>query len=665
MAKDGGTGQFAVESQSGFDLGVAQDLHRKAKGVRERFTPDWYLNSAFFVGQQWLFWNGGRLDRPVLEPWRRTPVDNRFMPILTGRTARKTKDRPSFVVQPATADEDDRDAALIGEKVLEYDWRHMGLQAKLYNAILFSEIMGAGFWKIYWDPTLGKSVEVIVDPETGEAMTREDGTPIKVSDLGQIPAGLGSRRIAQGDLVVDVLSPFEILPDPLATSLDTAEWIIEEKVRSLEYVKRRWDYDATADAPAQVGPVESRLFSSLHYSGDQAEEYKGVKVYELWMRPCSKYPEGMRAVWANDQLLAADAAPFDPMPYVMFPGVVVPNRFWPTAIGTQLRPPQVELNKVQGQLYENTARFGNPSMLISRQANVDYYGVPGEKIYYDSTVTDAVPSFLQPAEMPVYVREQIDRITDTMNEIAGVHEVSNASVPAGITAASAINLLQEADDTRLGPEIHAIEDGLALAGTKILKLRARYNDDERTLHLMGEDNDWDIFAFKNSMIPDDPTVEVQAGSAMPRSKAAKQAAMLEVLALVFQYGISLDPADLRKFLKDYEVASLDRLFSSVGNDEAQVNREHRLMSQGVALPINDFDDDDAHIELHDNYRKTQRYANLPGPLKAVHDAHVNAHKERQVQTINAQLQAQTPRPEDVAAYAQAEQKGAQNGQGGS
>jgi hypothetical protein len=40
-----------------------------------------------------------------------------------------------------------------------------------------------------------------------------------------------------------------------------------------------------------------------------------------------------------------------------------------------------------------------------------------------------------------------------MTEISGIHDVSKAMVPTGVTAASAINLLQEADDTRLGPEI--------------------------------------------------------------------------------------------------------------------------------------------------------------------------------------------------------------------
>jgi hypothetical protein len=300
----------------------------------------------------------------------------------------------------------------------------------------------------------------------------------------------------------------------------------------------------------------------------------------------------------------------------------------------------VELNKLEGQIAENAARIGNPALMKSRQANVYYTGLPGEEILYDSTVTDAIPSYLQAPEMPSYVQAQFDRIENSITEISGMHEVSKANVPSGVTAASAINLLQEADDTRLGPEIQDMEMSLAQAGTKILRLRARYNTDERLIRIAGEDGNWDIFSFRGEVVEDNTNVEVQAGSAMPHSKAAKQAAMLEVLQLAFQYGLQLDPRDLRKFFKDYEVGGLERLFSGVGSDEMQVNREHRLMSQGIALPINEYDDDDFHIQAHEDYQKSSRYSRLNPQIQNIIAMHNLAHQERAKQKIDLQLQTQ-------------------------
>lgn len=635
------TGQALTMMRGGkavnYDIGELQNLHRQAKGVRDRFIPDWYMNLAFYLGQQWLYWNRGRLDMPRLKDWRQTPVDNRILPVVDGRTARKVKNRPAFICTPFTADEADIDASRIGEKVLDADWDGLDLQNKLFQAIKFAEICGAGFWKIYWNSSKGKRADFLFDSASGQPVLQNGGQPVRADTLAQVPDGLEARTIATGDICVDVLSPFEIFPDPLATSLGECEWIIEEKVRSVEYVRSRFGVELPPDAGAPIGPVETRLFSSLTWSSGDAEEYKGVRVMEFWSRPSTEYPQGKRCVWAADRILLEEDNPFDPMPYIMFEGIKSPNRFWPTSLVTQLRGPQTYLNKTLAQIQENAMRIGNPSLMKSRHANVKYTGLPGEEILYDSTVADAVPSYLQPPEMPVYVREQLSRIEDSIAEISGVHDVSKATVPSGVTAASAINLLQEADDTRIGPEIQQMERAIADAGTKVLKLRARYNSDERLIRIAGEDGNWDIFSFRGQMLGQDPNVDVQAGSAMPRSKAAKQAAMNEVLAMAFQYGIEFDPRDLRRFFKDYEVGGLERLFDTISSDESQVQRENRLMSQGQAVNINDFDNHEIHIAGHNEFRKSARFQQLSPPVQNIFNVHVAAHQEHQVQTTNQQM----------------------------
>lgn len=615
------------------------DLKRefgKYKNARRPMEPDWFLNSAFYIGQQWLYWNHGRLDRPRLAKWREMIVDNRILPICTARVAKKVKSRPAFVATPFTGSESDVDAAKITEKVMEYDWVYLDLQQKLYQAELFADIACAGFWKIYWDSTSGDSAEVLVNQSGEPAVLNE--RLVRAQDIeGGIPEGFTVKRISMGDVKVDVVSPFHFFPDPLATSMSELGSCFEEKVRSPDYLKERFGVEMEPDTEAPIGPVESRIFSSL--MPGLGTGYKGIKVYEFWSKPCATYPKGKRAVWAQDNLLVEEE-PLDPMPYVMFSGIKVPNRFWPTAVATQLRGPQIALNKLESQIQENANRVGNPAILKSRQANVYYGGVPGEEVLYDSTVTDAVPQYLQPPNMPGYVIERVQRIIESMNEISGLHEVSNASVPTGVTAASAINLLQEADDTRLGPEVQDMEFSLGQAGTKIARLRAKYVSDERLLRIAGEDESWDIMAFRGTMMGEEPTVECQAGSAMPRSKAAKQAAMLEVLQTMFQYGLVPDQRDLRKFFADYEVGALDRLFGGLTTTEQQIQRENRRISLGEAVGINAFDQDQEHIDGHEEVQRSAGYQLWPPQAQELMELHVKAHRERTVQAANAQLESQ-------------------------
>lgn len=635
-------GQRATNAASGggdSTLADLQELWRKAKQSRERFVPDWYLNSAFYLGHQYLYWNHGRLDRPIIPRWRETVVDNRIQPIVLSRTARKVKNRPTFTATPFTGSEEDVDAARITEKVMEFDWVYLHLQEKLFEAQLSVETLGAAFWKIYWDSTLGEKVQVVVD-QAGQPV-QLNGRILKAQDIGAqgLPEGLEVKEIAPGDVCVDIVSPFHFYPDPLATSMSELEWAIEEKVRSPDYLKQRYGVELQPDTDVSGGPTEARLYPGLMFGGGSG--YKGVRVYEFWAKPSPTWPQGKRCVWAKEQVLAEDDAPLDPMPYVMFTGIEVPNRFWPDAVTTQLRGPQINLNRIKSQIQENANRIGNPALMKSRQANVDYSGVPGEEVLYDSTVTDAVPQYLMPPEVPTYVKEQESRIVDAMTEISGQREVSNATVPTGVTAASAINLLQEADDTRIGPEIQAMEAALGEAGTKIARLRAKYNSDERLIRIAGEDGNWDIFAFRGAMMGEEPTVECQAGSAMPRSKAAKQAAMLEVLQTMFQYGLVPEQRDLRMFFKDYEVGALDRLFSGLTATERQIQSENRRMTLGEAVNINAYDIDQDHIDGHEEFQRSDRYRQLAPEVQQLIETHVQAHREKVVQQTQMQLQAQS------------------------
>lgn len=644
------------------DIQELKKLHAQAKAFRGKLESDWYLNLSFYMGDQWIFWNRGRIDRPRLEDWRVKFVDNRILPTVVARVAKKTKSRPTFVCTPATADDSDMANAEIAEKVLSNDWKLLNLDYQHLMVEFWAEICGAGFWKIYWDKTKGDSANFLFGPDGQPLKPEGKKSPMRADDpkaeillqlAQQQGVAIQEKEVAKGDMAVDVISPFEIYPDPLAKSIDECEWIIEEKIRSREYMQKTYGMKAiTEDAEVPVGVAESRHANA---STDGRNRAKGVRVFEYFCRPNRKYPNGKWVVWANDKVLqntTIEDSPYSDFPYVMFSSNLVPGRFWPTSITTQLRGPQTDLNKLQSQIRENAIRIGNPSVAISREANVQWTGKPGEKVMFSDTVQNALPSFIQPPEIPVYVREEINRIQDSIKEISGLHEISNASVPAGITAASAINLLQEADDSRLGPEIQLMEKTLSIAGNYILKLRAKWTDDQRMIHMAGDDGKWDIFSFKGEMLENVLNVDVQAGSGMPQSKAARQAAMQELLNLALQYNVPLNQRAMRKFFQDYEMGGLDKLFQDLENDEAQIQRENRRLFNGEMFTINDFDDDDLHIEGHEEEMKTSKWEQQSDEVKGVFLAHWRLHKERKISAVQTQMKTIAQEQQSLAGQEQ-------------
>ena len=321
------------------------------------------------------------------------------------------------------------------------------------------------------------------------------------------------------------------------------------------------------------------MFSSPDVERRRAEEYKGVRVFEFWARPSTDYPQrqALRLGQRPDARRGRRALRPDALRRCSS-GIKAPDRFWPTAITTQLRGPQVELNKLMRQIAENAAAVRQPGADEVPAGQRPLLGRPrrGDPLRLDRPRRR---SLLPAAPGDALLRPRADRADrrPRSTEISGMHEVSKATVPTGVTAASAINLLQEADDTRIGPEIQDMEVALGAAGTKMLKLRASYNTDERLIRIAGEDGNWDIFGFRGRCLVTNPTSRsrpVPLDAALEGGEAGGDArgprARLPVRARV-------RPPRPAPVLQGLRGGGLERLFESICSDESQVQRENRMM----------------------------------------------------------------------------------------
>ena len=622
---------------------VWDELYQAGRQTRRRVEPDAYLNLAFYAGKQWTAWDGGRVHEPALEDWREQVVDNRIRPFIRNEIAKMTKTRPKFVGVPNTQSDADVAAARYAEDLLEDTWHRLDLVRKLRAVLLWSRVTPAGFWKVWWDPTIGPAREVLTyadgHPDAGRSI--KDGYGAPITDVAALPEGMGPlavpKMLAPGDLCIEVRSFFEIVVDPHAgeEGLGSADWIAEEAVYSKEWVRKHFpgaeaelDFDTTPTA----GVLESRMPLGGAYEDFIAGgEAKGVALRELWSAD-------KHVVWSrNGQVLLDEANPYGILPYVMFSGIPMPGRFWPDSVVTDLRPRQTDLNKRLSQIAENAERIANPPLMVPSSVGDDFQwnGLAGEIVEFNDTGSpNAMPTFLPVPEVPGYVQTDVDRIVNSMMEISGQHEVSGAQVPAGVTAASAISLLQEQDDTRLGPDVGDMEKALADAGTIVLLLAKRYFTEQRHLRVAGDDGRWNIVAFTGDRARGAESIRVQTGSGMPENKAARQAAIQQVATLFAQNGQPISERAWRKILSEFQVGGLEQFFASQARDEQQVAEENRKIALGAGLSINSFDDDEAHIAGHTDFCKTAAYGTAPDKVKAIMEQHLLEHRMRLMQMTN-------------------------------
>jgi hypothetical protein len=628
--------------------------YKPARETRRMFEQDWILQIAFTLGHQWVSVDpsgrvyGGDIDDRVML------TDNRIRPAVRMSIAKQTKTTPTWVGIPRGTSDEEIQRARMRSIVFEHYWRELDARRKFRLALWYREVTGSGFLKQTWDQSLGGHTTVMA-VKGGPVLTDSYGGPITPDRARQqIPEGqrstldLEERKVTFGDACLDVVTPFELAVDPLATDegMKTAEYVVQDGIFSPANLARRFGADPDKleeDASPSAGILEGRFPAFSSYLGRQRDNRgaagrRGCRTREYWSIPGVDGPRGKHCVWTlGGELLLEEDNPYPWLPYPMFSGPPS-GRFYADAPIKDAISPQTELNKTTSQIAENMERFGNPARLRSSESldqDADWQGLPGEEIIY-RVVTGGqadIPSFLAPPEMPVYAQNRPAQIIESLNSTLNYTQVQQGNVPAGVTAASAINMLLEASDTTLGDDIKEAMSGLLDVGKMLLWQVRQFAHDDRLATIAGEDSSYDVYSFTGEALGDCGSDEVDIGSEQSQSVAAKQAGIQFVLNLLIQNGQAPPPRELRRILRDYEVGGLEHMFASVSRDQTQVIDEHRRMLRGEPVPINDFDDDSIHIAEHDDFRKGGRYRDLqktPGGqrVQAIIDAHVMMHKQR-------------------------------------
>jgi len=81
-------------------------VYEEARRERQKIERQWYLNLAFYFGQQNVSGmstatNGFQLRVPNAPPWRVRMVINKIRPIIRAETAKLVSQKPIFTVVPA------------------------------------------------------------------------------------------------------------------------------------------------------------------------------------------------------------------------------------------------------------------------------------------------------------------------------------------------------------------------------------------------------------------------------------------------------------------------------------------------------------------------------------------------------------------------------------
>lgn len=582
------------------------EQHETCRKARLQFEVGWYTYLAFYFGKQYVQWSpqlqtaGGvyqRLYEPKAPPWRVRMVVNKVRSTIRREHSKICKENPQPYVMPASSDDTDIAAARSAETIFEYLWRDLKMKRVMRRMAWWLCLTGCGVIKDWYDPS----------------------SP----DSSGIP----------GRLRGEVVTPFHLFaPEMEEEDIEAQPFIIHEVAKTPDFVYGAYGIDLAADSTGGGGTFEQKFLQALGLQ--QQGGYDRVRIREAWVKPGARFPQGAVITWATDRLLSVTPMwPFahDEYPFTKFDHIPT-GRFYSESVIADLIPIQKEYNRTRSQIIEAKNKMAKPQ-LLAMEGSINPNKLttePGLVIFYKPGFHPPEQIDLKP--LPNYVPQELDRCDADFNDMSAQHEVSHGQAPPGVTAATAISYLQEEDDSMLSNTISSIEEGVEKLGKHFLVIVNQFWELPRTIRVTGSDGMYESYVLKGADISGNTDLNIQSGSAMPRSRAAKQAFIMELGKLGW---ITPDKA-----LRYLDLAETGKMYEELQRDTRQAQRENLKMMSGQQVMVNTWDEHMIHVQEHNNQRKGQDFENAPDQVKQLFEEHVQTHQMAMMQLQQQALQTQ-------------------------
>ncbi len=567
-------------------LDTPEKLQKKfdeMKNGRSGLERQWRLNLAFYKGKQWSYIDPG-LGRIITygteegeKPRHRVRItSNQISGGVQSLLAKMTKTKPVISATPGSSSDADIKAAQMAESLLEFWWDEFEQEDLLYEALTWAVITGQGYWKITWDQLANKALKFVIDPSTGQPITDDAKAEEVRSQAAEAGQEVPEQTVYLGDIKIEAMSPFDVFLDPTAKTFKDCKYVVCVHHLSVDEIQGRWGKRGVKPDSAS-SPEDVRL----PFTGAADAATPNVKrVYVGYFLPQPALPQGRYVVWMEkpNTILEDSKWPYptNELPIVKFPGVRVPGSIYDGSEVETSIPLQKELNKTISQIvaFKNLTinpRVWAPVGSIRTKINNE----PGA-VYQFTPIAGLKPEIEKMPSMQPYVFEHLKDITSRLRDVFYLQDVTEGTVPPNVEAGIAIDLLQEMATDRLAPKIRLMETGLGRAGQLMLNLAQQYYIEPRMLKIRGSGGSVQVRKFTQADIAGGISVNVEAGSGLPRTRAGRQARIQSYVEM----GV-IKPDQAWKHLDIADLKGVAKMFQA---DEDMAYREHDKLIRGI--PIN-------------------------------------------------------------------------------
>lgn len=585
--------KLKLNSEEKFEKDLVEEVLEDFKirqQERKSFDGKWQMNINFYVGNQYCSQNskGDIIDNYKQYFWEEREVYNHIAPLVELRMSKLSKVRPSLTVVPFSDEQSDVNCAKLSKNILTSVSHSLNISKLIQKATLWSEICGTAFYKIGWNNNYGRV--------------------IGADDEGSY--------VREGDIEIDVVSPFEIYPDSNSyENVEDCNSIIQARAIHVNTIKNLWGVEVdgqdvnvfTLDAIENTG--------GLGYSGYASSVGKRVKknhaiVLEKYEMPSVEYPNGRLIIVAGDKLVYVGELPYinqvdgkRGFPFVKQSCISILNSFWGVSIIDRCIPIQRAYNAIKNRKHEFLNRLSMGVLTIEDGSidteNLEEEGLsPGKVLVYRQGSN--APKLLSSGSVPLDFQYEENQLMNEFLKISGVSDLINASSISTNMSGIALQLLIEQDEMKMVSSAENIRVCVKEMAKHILRLYKQFAKLSHTSRLVSDSGEVELFYWNNSDIKSEDVV-FETDNEINESLAQKRSFIYDLL----NYGLlqdedgKLSNTMRHKILEQlgFGVWNTSKDVKSLHVDSAEKENLELIQSGNIALP-KEIDDHDIHINQH-------------------------------------------------------------------
>jgi hypothetical protein len=316
-----------------------------------------------------------------------------------------------------------------------------------------------------------------------------------------------------GDVNAHVISPLNLIPDPLAVDIDSSRFVHLEFVRSKEYVQglcEQFGVDRKTSEKVLNGAVEHQEMS------EATNQTGGLTLIESWYAPSAVFPKGRLVLWTNEGIIRDEDIPYkynQRIPIVAIHNIKRDGDFWGISEIKNMYNIQQNCNKSLGFM-QDMLRY-SPRRLVYAGASMKAKTIPNNPnevihVGIGETMTTLQQQSIEPAWMnfTAFLKQML-------SEVTGIHGVSMGQ-QGSVTAASAIQSLASLGSTRMETRKRHMVEGMEDLAWQFTRLMKQFYKKDRLVKVAGDEYEplnakdissyYDINAVYSETFPTDPMI---------------------------------------------------------------------------------------------------------------------------------------------------------------